>query len=111
MTASGDLLQNVRGDFQLSAGDRPTYAYLTHDRIVKVSSLHRFPLFGSPRSDKDMIALELGSAVVLIMLLAEQCNIDLPLAVLRKIELNAKKYPAALVRYCLYKLVTQSIVL
>lgn len=105
MNASGDLLQTVQGDFQLSAGDRPTYTNVTHDRIVYLILFDdRRPLFDSPRSDKDRVTLELGSAVMLIVLLAEQCNIDLPLAVLRKIELNAKKYPAALVRYCLCRL-------
>lgn len=47
------------------------------------------------------MALELGSAFVLLLLLADQCNVDLPLAIQRKIQLNAKKYPAVLVRYSL----------
>lgn len=44
------------------------------------------------------MALELGSAFALLLVLATQCNVDLPLAVQLKIELNAKKYPAVLVR-------------
>lgn len=44
------------------------------------------------------MARELGSAFALLLVLANQCNVDLPLAVQLKIELNAKKYPALLVR-------------
>ena len=44
------------------------------------------------------MALELGAAFALLLVLANQCNVDLPLAVELKIELNAKKYPAPLVR-------------
>ncbi|CAN0070866.1 unnamed protein product [Ascophyllum nodosum] len=50
------------------------------------------------RPEKDTVALELGSAVALVLELADQCNIDLPLALLRKIQLNDRKYPASLVR-------------
>ncbi|CAM9164397.1 unnamed protein product [Ectocarpus fasciculatus] len=50
------------------------------------------------RPEKDRVALELGSAAACVLLLAEQCNVDLGLSVHLKIKLNAKKYPAVLVR-------------
>lgn len=50
------------------------------------------------RQEKERVALELGAAFALLLVLADQCNVDLPLAVELKIELNAKKYPALLVR-------------
>eukprot|EP00904_Undaria_pinnatifida_P001845 jgi/Undpi1/11661/HiC_scaffold_36.g13956.m1 len=50
------------------------------------------------RHEKEGVARELGSAFALLLVLANQCNVDLPLAVQLKIELNAKKYPALLVR-------------
>ncbi|CAN0264664.1 unnamed protein product, partial [Hapterophycus canaliculatus] len=50
------------------------------------------------RNEKDRVATELASAFALVLLLAEQCNVDLPLSVQLKIQLNAKKYPAVLVR-------------
>lgn len=51
------------------------------------------------RQEKERVALELGAAFALLLVLANQCNVDLPLAVALKIELNAKKYPALLVRW------------
>ena len=59
------------------------------------------------RPEKDTVALELGSAVALVLELADQCNIDLPLALLRKIQLNDRKYPASLVR-CSVKRIDES---
>lgn len=53
----------------------------------------------SSRPEKARVALELASAFALLLLLADQCNVDLPLAAQLKIQLNAKKYPAVLVRY------------
>lgn len=55
--------------------------------------------FDLARSEKDRVVLELGSAAACLLLLAEQCNVDLGLSVHLKIKLNAKKYPAVLVRY------------
>lgn len=51
------------------------------------------------RPEKDVVVLELGSAAACLLLLAEQCNVDLGLSVDLKIKLNTKKYPAVLVRY------------
>ncbi|CAM9505298.1 unnamed protein product, partial [Sphacelaria rigidula] len=44
-----------------------------------------------------MVLNELGSAVALLLVIADFCHIDLPAAVQLKIQLNAQKYPAALV--------------
>ncbi|CAB1112147.1 unnamed protein product [Ectocarpus sp. CCAP 1310/34] len=50
------------------------------------------------RTEKDVVVLEMGSAAACLLLLAERCNVDLGLSVDLKVKLNAKKYPAVLVR-------------
>lgn len=50
------------------------------------------------RPEKERVALELGATLTLLLLLAEESNIDLPLSIQLKIQLNAKKYPADIVR-------------
>lgn len=51
-------------------------------------------------SDKEKTNLEheLSDVLIYLVRLADKCNIDLPVAVLEKIELNKKKYPADIVR-------------
>lgn len=51
------------------------------------------------RAERDVLVNELGSAVALLLVIADHCNIDLPAAVQLKIKLNEKKYPAALVQW------------
>ncbi|GCC45453.1 hypothetical protein chiPu_0029216, partial [Chiloscyllium punctatum] len=41
---------------------------------------------------------ELSDVLIYLVRLAEKCNVDLPRAVLRKMELNRRKYPADQVR-------------
>lgn len=84
------------------AGAEP-YLRFVQKREVKLyvsyrASVDAFRTMTCTRREKDRVALELGSTLVLLLLLAEQCNIDLPLAIQLKIQLNAKKYPAAIVR-------------
>lgn len=50
------------------------------------------------RPERDGVARELSSTLALLLLLADRCNIDLPLSIQLKIQLNAEKYPAAIVR-------------
>ena len=40
----------------------------------------------------------MSDVLIYLVRLADKCNIDLPVAVLEKIELNKKKYPADIVR-------------
>ncbi|CAM9700960.1 unnamed protein product [Pylaiella littoralis] len=55
-------------------------------------------LGGFTRPERDGVARELSSTLALLLLLADRCNIDLPLSIQLKIQLNAEKYPAAIVR-------------
>lgn len=59
--------------------------------------LHKFSLhfFHSDWSEADVTHLseELSDVLIYLIRLAEQCHIDLPAAVLRKIEINRGKYP------------------
>lgn len=72
--------------------------------IVYLVRYSRLPLslgvltYLSSRPEKARVTLELASAFTLLLVLADQCNVDLPLAAQLKIKLNAKKYPAVLVR-------------
>ena len=44
--------------------------------------------------DKEHLGEELSDVLINLVRLAERCHVDLPTAVLRKFELNARKYPA-----------------
>ncbi|XP_057294504.1 dCTP pyrophosphatase 1-like isoform X2 [Hydractinia symbiolongicarpus] len=46
---------------------------------------------------REHLGEELSDVLIYLVRLADKCNIDLPAAACRKFELNAKKYPAALV--------------
>ncbi|XP_041038127.1 glutamyl-tRNA(Gln) amidotransferase subunit B, mitochondrial [Carcharodon carcharias] len=46
----------------------------------------------------EALSNELSDVLIYLVRLAEKCRIDLPRAVLRKVELNGQKYPADLVR-------------
>ena len=82
--------------FRTSAAFRSRiFTVRAYNRILSV----RCALSLLSRQEKERVALELGSAFALLLVLADQCNVDLPLAVELKIELNAKKYPALLVRW------------
>lgn len=50
------------------------------------------------RSEKDRVACALAQCFKIVLLLAERCNIDLPLSIQLKIRLNAKKYPVGIVK-------------
>ena len=43
--------------------------------------------------DREHLGQELSDVLIYLVRLAEQCHVDLPEAVLRKLSLNAKKYP------------------
>jgi dCTP diphosphatase len=44
------------------------------------------------------VAEELSDVLIYLIRLADKCHVDLPKAAIRKMELNAKKYPAEKVR-------------
>ncbi|XP_066433740.1 dCTP pyrophosphatase 1 [Eleutherodactylus coqui] len=44
-------------------------------------------------SQKESVQHELSDVLIYLLELAEKCHVDLPRAVLAKMELNAKKYP------------------
>ncbi|XP_007230298.2 glutamyl-tRNA(Gln) amidotransferase subunit B, mitochondrial [Astyanax mexicanus] len=46
-------------------------------------------------SDREKVAQELSDVCIYLVELAEKCRVDLPQAVLRKMELNRRKYPAS----------------
>ena len=48
-------------------------------------------------ADKEHLGEELSDVLINLVRLAEVCDVDLPSAVLRKMELNRKKYPASVV--------------
>ncbi|KAM8962421.1 dCTP pyrophosphatase 1 [Pelodytes ibericus] len=50
---------------------------------------------GWSASQRDDLSHELSDVLIYLLELAEKCRVDLPQAVLRKMELNAKKYPAS----------------
>lgn len=53
---------------------------------------------GEELSDVLIYLIRLAGMISMILLLADRCDIDLPKAALRKLDLNAKKYPAEKVR-------------
>jgi len=48
--------------------------------------------------DKKEISYEMADVLAYLLLLADECGIDLEKAFLEKMEINAKKYPAELVK-------------
>ncbi|XP_073491400.1 dCTP pyrophosphatase 1 [Aquarana catesbeiana] len=50
------------------------------------------------QSQRESLSHELSDVLIYLLELAEKCHVDLPRAVLAKMELNAKKYPAARVQ-------------
>ncbi|XP_071988127.1 dCTP pyrophosphatase 1 [Engystomops pustulosus] len=44
-------------------------------------------------SERESLSHELSDVLIYLLELAEKCHVDLPRAVLTKMELNAKKYP------------------
>ena len=59
-----------------------------------------FFLLDWSEKEKEHLGEELSDVLIYLVRLADKCNIDLPKAVERKFELNAKKYPATLVSGC-----------
>ncbi|XP_053551288.1 dCTP pyrophosphatase 1 [Bombina bombina] len=49
-------------------------------------------------SQREALSHELSDVLIYLLELAEKCHVDLPRAVLEKMELNAKKYPAGRVQ-------------
>lgn len=45
--------------------------------------------------EREQLAHELSDVLIYLVELAEKCHVDLPQAVLRKVELNKQKYPAS----------------
>lgn len=45
-------------------------------------------------AEKEHVGQEMGDVLLYLIRLAEKCHIDLPSAVLKKIEQNTQKYPA-----------------
>lgn len=45
--------------------------------------------------EQEQLAHELSDVLIYLVELAEKCHVDLPQAVLRKVELNKQKYPAS----------------
>ena len=54
-----------------------------------------FPFAGWSGSDKEHLGQELSDVLIYLVRLAECCEVDLPDAVLKKFELNRRKYPAS----------------
>lgn len=46
-----------------------------------------------PDKEKEHLGQELSDVLIYLVRLAERCHIDLPTAVISKLELNRKKYP------------------
>lgn len=67
-----------------------------------------YPVFSPPgwtKPERDHLGQELSDVLIYLVRLAEQCNIDLPVAVMNKFEMNAMKYPPgklgeAKLKYC-----------
>ncbi|XP_018430836.1 PREDICTED: dCTP pyrophosphatase 1 [Nanorana parkeri] len=53
---------------------------------------------GWSQSQRESLSHELSDVLIYLLELAEKCHVDLPRAVLAKMELNAAKYPAARVQ-------------
>lgn len=51
-----------------------------------------------PAETRDAVALELADVLLYLVMLADRLDVDLAAAAHRKIELNAERYPARLVR-------------
>ncbi|OCT64544.1 hypothetical protein XELAEV_18045643mg [Xenopus laevis] len=49
-------------------------------------------------SQREALSHELSDVLIYLLELAEKCHVDLPQAVLTKLQLNAKKYPAGRVQ-------------
>ena len=45
--------------------------------------------------DKEHLGEELSDVLIYLIRLAERCHVEVPTAVLRKFELNTRKYPVA----------------
>jgi len=50
---------------------------------------------GWPEADREHLGQELSDVLIYLIRLADRCHVDLPAAVLSKLALNAKKYPAS----------------
>ncbi|KAK8807079.1 hypothetical protein WA158_003838 [Blastocystis sp. Blastoise] len=50
--------------------------------------------------EKTHLAQEISDVLIYTIRLADKCGIDLPIEVMKKIELNAKKYPVERVKGC-----------
>ena len=46
-----------------------------------------------PDKEREHLGQELSDVLIYLVRLAERCRIDLPVAVISKLELNRKKYP------------------
>ncbi|KAM4697430.1 dCTP pyrophosphatase 1 [Rhinophrynus dorsalis] len=53
---------------------------------------------GWSQSERQELSHELSDVLIYLLELAEKCHVDLPRAVLDKMELNVKKYPAGRVQ-------------
>ena len=65
--------------------------------------------------ERQHLGEELSDVLIYLVRLADKCNVDLPVAVTRKIELNEQKYPANVVngsskKYSEYKVVDKKLV-
>ena len=52
---------------------------------------------GWTESEKQHVGEELSDVLIYLIRLADKCGVDLPAAVMRKFEINGKKYPANMV--------------
>ena len=50
---------------------------------------------GWSEADREHLGQELSDVLIYLVRLADRCHVDLPAAVLSKLVLNAKKYPAS----------------
>jgi len=70
---------------------------------------------GWTEEERQHLGEELSDVLIYLVRLADKCNVDLPVAVTRKIKLNEQKYPANVVngsskKYSEYKVVDKKLV-
>ena len=66
--------------------------------VHRLHILNRFGRSGFSETERQEVADEISDCLMYAVRLADRCWIDLPQAILAKIELNSKKYPVDLVR-------------
>ena len=74
------------------------YLYKVYKPIDNYLFIQYVPIVGWTEDERTHLSQELSDILIYLVRLSEKCSVDLPTAVLEKLELNNKKYPADKVR-------------